>query len=122
MKKFLAVFLVVVTVLTVSAIPVAAGPQNGGHSSSGSDFLYELRYAIVCSLVDVANSQIDALVERAIEQEDPDLDRLLARTEAISYSTIIIANALGITVICEYVPYEINGQIVYIDPLIVIRR
>jgi phage-related protein len=114
-----------ITVLSVSSIAVSAQETTNSvatSSASTNDFTYKIRLAIVEELVEVTNNQIAALVNHAMNQTNPDIDKLVATTNALSQATIQIASFLGITVVCEYVPYVINGQTVYIDPLIVIKK
>lgn len=133
MKKLLSVILVTIIMLSVSSIAVSAQcvPSNdygcnaatvNGCEKEHSDYFYEIRLAVVEGIVEVSNARIMALVHRAQRQENPNIDLLVARTNAIAARTIFIADKLGIEVVCEYTPYEIDGQIVYIDPLIVIKR
>lgn len=127
-KKLIALILVVLTVLSVSSFAVSAettvssGVAVTTASNGLDDFTYKIRLAVVEALVEVTNNQIMALVNQAMNQPNPDIDKLVATTNALAQATIQIASVLGITVVCEYVPYVINGQTVYIDPLIVIKR
>jgi hypothetical protein len=73
-------------------------------------------------IVETANKVIVKLVEVAQSQQDPDIDKLVALTNLISKNAINAAANLGVEVVCEYVAYEINGQIVLIDPLRIIYR
>lgn len=124
-KKLIALMLVLITVVSVSSIAVSAETTNrcvAVSSESSNDFTYKIRLAIVEQLVEATNNQITALVNKAMKQKNPDINKLVATTNALSQATIQVAAFLGITVVCEYVPYVINGQTVYIDPLIVIKR
>jgi len=127
-KKLLAVILVVVTVFSVSSFAVSAQTtvNSGVAVTATSNYLdeitYRIRLAIVEQLVEATNRQIEALVNQAIKHPNPDINKLVATTNALAQATIQVASLLGITVVCEYVPYVIHGQTVYIDPLIVIKR
>ncbi|MDD4164412.1 MAG: hypothetical protein PHD66_04205 [Eubacteriales bacterium] len=132
MKKALSFILVVVFMFSFASVAVSAkgASHNCGvyeaavvkSSHSGSDFGYLIRLAFVQKLVDSTNMRIENLVQRAMNEQNPDIDKLVAKTEALAAITINISAKLGIEVVCEYKAYEINGQIVYIDPLIVIKR
>ncbi len=78
--------------------------------------------AIVQVLVTVANSVIERMVEAAQNNPNADIDKLIADTNRISATVISIADRLGITVLCEYKEYVINGEVVLIDPLRIINR
>jgi conjugal transfer/entry exclusion protein len=128
-KKLFSLMLVVVTVLSVSSFAVSAQETTDygyvattATNTSVNDFSYKIRLAIVEKLVEATNNQIEQLVNQAQNQQNPDIDKLVATTSALSQATIQVAALLGIDVVCEYVPYVINGQTVYIDPLIVIKR
>ena len=126
-KKLISLILVIVTILSVSSIAVSAQEPTGyvatyATNDCANDFTYKVRLAIVEKLVEATNNQIMELVNEAMEQTNPDLDKLVETTNAIAHATIQVAALLGIEVACEYVPYVINGQTVYIDPLFVIKR
>lgn len=131
MKKILSVVLVVFVLMTMSIVSASAKMPvndyryeaqltNGAVINASSS--YDVRLAIVEKMVARTNAKIETLVNKAMSEENPNLEALVYKTNALSQLTIKIAEKLGVEVICEYVPYEINGVIVYIDPLIVIRR
>lgn len=129
MKKLICVFLVLITLFTVASIPVSATTSSSNAAISVSaaapksnDPTYAIRLAIVESLVEVTNARIIELVNREIAATKPNIDRLVAETNALARTTMFVASLLGIEVVCVYTPYEIHGVIVYIDPLIVIKR
>ncbi|HBL84608.1 MAG: hypothetical protein A2Y17_10565 [Clostridiales bacterium GWF2_38_85] len=121
MKKFISIILVVLMITTLSTVAVSAKGVSHEQSISISK-VSDFKIAIVEKLVERTNAKIEDLVVAAMAEEDPDLDLLVARTNFLAQTTIKIAAALGVEVVCEYVVYEINGVAVVIDPLIVIKR
>ncbi|HAN20182.1 MAG: hypothetical protein A2Y15_09900 [Clostridiales bacterium GWF2_36_10] len=131
MKKIISIMLVLFIMLSIATVAVSANNATANNnytsetvaiSASGASFTYQLRLMIVQELVDRTNAKIEKLVEKAIADTNPDLDKLVEKTNRLAQNTIKIAAILGIEVVCEYKAYEINGVIVYIDPLIVIKR
>lgn len=130
MKKLLSVVLAVMIMMSVASFAVSAKSapacndtyvQTVGNAPA-KGIGYEIRLAIVKNLVAITNAKIECLVKIAMYQKNPDIDKLVAQTTSLAESTIEVGAALGIEVVCEYIPYVINGQTVYIDPLIVIKR
>ena len=122
MKKFLSLILVVIMISTIASVAVSAKTvvtEQGVVSVSNSE---SAKLAVVEKLVEKANARIESLVEQAMNEENPDLDKLVAKTNFIAQTTIKVAAVLGYEVVCDYVVYEINGVEVVIDPLIVIKR
>ena len=68
------------------------------------------------------NEKILAMVYKEMEAKKPDIDKLVAKTDEMALKTIEKAAKMGYEVVCEYVAYEIHGETVLIDPLIVIKK
>lgn len=132
MKKILSITLVIIVMLSVASVTASAKSVSSynntyiseiaENSSDYSDFNYRIRLAIVQRMVDETNAKIEALVYKAMLEKKPNIDKLVAQTNALAALTIKVAASLGIEVNCEYQAYVINGVTVYIDPLIVIKR
>lgn len=95
---------------------------QGNYSHSGDERADARKILMAQRLVDSANDRILDMVERTMNSQNPDLDKLVSCTNAIALRTIDAAAKLGVTVVCEYQTFEINGQIVLIDPLKIISR
>lgn len=132
MKKFISVMLVVLVMFSIATVAASAQcvPANDYQisgqaivrTSDSSSINYRIRLFIVQRMVEKTNNRIQKLVDRAIADENADLDKLVKKTNALALRTIRVAEILGIEVVCEYKAYEIHGVTVYIDPLIVIKR
>ncbi len=91
-------------------------------------------YLWIMEEVEKSNEEIEELIEEAIEdvQEldendkhyEKDLNKLIWKlekeTNKLADKMVKKAAKVGIEVICEYVEYQIGGQSVLIDPLIII--
>ena len=95
---------------------------QGNYSYSGGERADARNRLAAQRLVDSANDRIMDMVERTMNSQNPDLDKLVRNTNAIALRTIDTVAKLGVTVVCEYQAFEINGQIVLIDPLKIISR
>ena len=71
--------------------------------------------------VDNANTQIQIYTLVAILTPYDDVDWLLDRVDATVKPVFAYAQSIGVTVVCEYDTYYIDGRIVKIDPLKVIN-
>ena len=91
-------------------------------------------YPWVVEEVERTNEDIDGLIEEAIDEVEEldendkhyekDLNKLIWKlekeTNKLADKMVKKAAKVGIEVICEYVEYQIGGQSVLIDPLIII--
>ncbi len=91
-------------------------------------------YEEIPAVVEATNNEIDSLIEEAIYQVsqvdelgekaekeiNKIIEKLVKETDKLSEKVIKEAGKIGILVICEYIPVEIGGQIIMIDPLIVV--
>lgn len=121
MKKLITLFLVIamsVTMFTGTAVFATSdeGLDANTYVCSDSDLVKAAK------IVDNSNEQIDHLVEVAKSQKDPDLSLLIEKTSNIAMKAIEKCADLGIVVKCELIPVEINGHVIYIDPLRIIPR
>lgn len=80
-------------------------------------------------IVEQANARIEQIIRescRMAEQADckAEVDciifSMLLRTETVSKTAQLAAAVCGVKTVCEYVPVEIGGRVVYVDPLRVI--
>lgn len=118
LKKVIIIVLTAVMLVTALSVPAAAATRTG--SSALSVTAYDVKLQIAEAVAASANAAIERLVAIAQSQTDPNIELLVYQTNAISAIAIIIINALGYDAVCEYVTYEIGGQLVEIDPIIVI--
>ena len=65
-------------------------------------------------------SQVDELGDKAEKEINKIIEKLVKETDKLSEKVIKEAGKVGALVICEYIPVEIGGQIIMIDPLIVV--
>lgn len=121
-KKVLSILLVVVLViLMVPGMASAKGnsPElkavalNGHHETA--DQLKKLE-----KMVDKANDEIERAVAKAQRTIEDDVDELLVKIDQIVAEVSTYAESIGYAITCDYVTYEIDGQIVLIDPLRII--
>lgn len=80
-------------------------------------------------IVNEANSRIETVITQSCkraERAKTDAEiraiicSMLTRTETISFTARMAATACGLKVVCEYVPVEIGGYTVMVDPLRVV--
>ena len=80
-------------------------------------------------IINEANDRIEAVIIqscRLAEKAKTDAEvraiicSMLTRTETISFTARMAATACGLKVVCEYVPVEIGGYTVMVDPLRVV--
>ena len=102
-------------VLTVSSAAVCSAGDGSGTADGR-------KYEIVVSWVVTANEKISSMVENELEKKNPDIEKLIEHTDKIAENVKERAEKFGIEIVCVYTEYEYEGQIFYIDPLIVIRR
>ncbi len=121
MKKIRIISFLCVLALMFGALTTVASatvPATAG----GTSYVTSFKEAIANSVANTANNIIYQLVENAQNNPNANIDLLISVTNAISQAAITIINALGLDAECVYEPFIINGQTVYIDPIIVIKR
>ena len=121
-KKVLSILLVVMLVILM--LPgVASAKGNGpelkavakaGHHENGNQ-LKKLE-----KMVDKANDEIARAVAKAQRTPENDVAELLVKIDQIVAEVSAYANSIGYGLTCDYVTYEIDGQLVMIDPLRII--
>ena len=72
-------------------------------------------------MIDQANEKIEGYIEHAQATEKNDIDWLQRKVDKVVTDVKEYGEKIGVTVECEMVDYEIDGQIVSIDPLKVIN-
>ena len=121
MKKIRIISFLCVLALMFGALTTvvgAAAPQT----ANGPSYATSIKERLANSIAEAANNLIYQLVENAQNNPNANIDLLVALTNGISQTAINIINALGFDAECVYEPFVINGQTVYIDPIIVIKR
>jgi hypothetical protein len=121
MKALKKIIIIVLTaIMLVSVLSVPASASSPVKTAQLTVSAYNIKLKLAEAIAANANAAIVQLVTIAQNQTNPDIDALIAQTNAISALAILLINALGFDAVCEYVEYEIAGQIVAIDPIIVI--
>ncbi len=110
-RKFFAILLVAMLTLAVLTPSIASACESREM----------LNYGRACSIVNVANVKIRALVMTAQLTPYDDVEWLVDATEAVARSATRQVNKLGLEVKCEYRRYFVDGRWVLIDPLHVIN-
>ena len=85
----------------------------------------ELQTQTLYRMVNSANAQVEGLIKIAQLTPYDDTEWLLWSVDQVNrpvflYAQRVSANT-GLTVKCEYTPYDVDGQILWIDPLRVIN-
>lgn len=134
MKKLLVMLLALVMVFSCSVTTFAKADDPGNFVEKANsqveayiqtvtvDDVSEKDYDKAEKMVAKANEQILKMVDKAMSAKNLKIDKLVEKTNDIAFKVIEKAAKMGIVVECEYVAYEIQGYIVYIDPLRVVRR
>ena len=126
MKRTLA-FLPAASMLLAFALPAvsfAASPGDvpvAGTAGLIGWFVDAAKVLKLRLMVSVANARIDALVRYAQSTPQNDVKWLLQQVDQIVAEIMAYADEIGATVECVYVAYEIDGQLVLIDPLRVVN-
>ena len=85
----------------------------------------ELQIKTLYRMVDSANAQVQRLIRIAQITPYDDTEWLLWSVDQTNRPVLLYAQRVsattGLTVVCEYVPYDVDGQILWIDPLRVIN-
>lgn len=121
LKKVIIIVLTAVMLTTALSLPAAAATGNG-NAVVKQLWLEDIKFQLAQAIAAVANAQINLLVSLFQAMPNPNIGALISTTNAISAAAIAAINALGFDAVCEYVTYEIGGQLVEIDPIIVIDR
>lgn len=121
-KKVLSILLVVMLVILMlpgmasakgNSPELKAVALNGHHETA--DQLKKLE-----KMVDKANNEIERAVAKAQRTPEDDVAELLIIIDQIVAEVSAYAESIGYAITCDYVTYEIDGQIVLIDPLRII--
>lgn len=85
----------------------------------------ELQTKTLYLMVDSANAQVQRLIKIAQLTPYDDTQWLLWSVDQVNRPVLLYAKRVsantGLTVKCEYEPYDVDGQILWIDPLRVIN-
>ena len=118
LKKVIIIVLTATMLATALSLPASAAVSNPGIKVLIR--VEEIKFQLAQAIADVANAQIERLVAVFQAMPNPNIQALVTATNAISSAAIAVINALGFDAVCEYVTYEVGGQLVEIDPIIVI--
>lgn len=118
LKKVIIIVLTATMLATALSLPASAAVSNPGIKVLNR--VEEIKFQLAQAIADVANAQIERLVAVFQAMPNPNIQALVTATDAISSAAIAVINALGFDAVCEYVTYEVGGQLVEIDPIIVI--
>ncbi|HHT54065.1 MAG TPA: hypothetical protein GX011_03915 [Clostridiales bacterium] len=118
LKKVIIIVLTATMLATALSLPASAAVSNPGIKVLNR--VEEIKFQLAQAIADVANAQIERLVAVFQAMPNPNIQALVTATNAISSAAIAVINALGFDAVCEYVTYEVGGQLVEIDPIIVI--
>lgn len=132
MKKFLAMMLAVLMLLSVvsaSALAEKANkPGKGIHheqkikpEQKHQDKQQEKELKKLQQMVDKANRDIEKAVRHAQKTPHNDIDELQRKVARITAPVFAYAASIGAQVECTYTTYFIDGQYVDVDPLRVIN-
>ena len=120
-KKIVALILTLVMVGSISTGFTAAAAEPASAPTPAFTFRIDNEKKAEI-LVAATNRMILLLVKIAQFTPKNDVDALVQATNELAFRTIEKAAELGVIVVCEYVAFEVDGQIVYIDPLRIINR
>ncbi|MEG1633756.1 MAG: hypothetical protein RR314_06845 [Oscillospiraceae bacterium] len=120
--------LLIVVVLVAAVMPTAALADWDVDSfnrpvvtSTVEEHVSHVAYIILDRMVALANARIASLVRFAQATPYNDVNWLLRQVDYTVAPVFAFAKLVGATVVCEYVPYVVDGQTVLIDPLRVVR-
>lgn len=115
-RKIMALTLALILVLSLALSATAFACNSQGNGKANSRELKQLE-----KLVKEANKQIEKLVKIAQKTAWDDVDWLLFNVNCISAGVKSYGRLIGVTVVCDYVTYYIDGRYVEVDPLRVVR-
>ena len=124
-KKFIITIFAAMMLLSASIFPVAAKVPVNNSNIATEQFCIsdeDFRWHMAQSIAENANNTIEALVADAQQSRRPNIRLLILKTDLISRTAISLIRTLGYDAVCLYEKYEIHGQLVEIDPIIVIKR
>ncbi|NLW74676.1 MAG: hypothetical protein GX057_07305 [Clostridiales bacterium] len=116
LKKVIIIVLTAVMLVSALSLTAAAAPGKNGNNKAVDN------YQLALSIAEEANAKIEKFVAQFQAKPNPNIHALITVTNNISSKAIAEINALGFDAVCVYVTYEVGGQLVEIDPIIVIDR
>ncbi len=117
--KYILVVLIIVSMLSATAMAKVPSPNNPNASSSMAT-VSRADYQKLVAKVTLANATIVALVRVAQLTPWNDIKWLLAAVDIIVAEVTAYAESIGAGIACEYTSYYIDGQYVLIDPLLIL--
>lgn len=121
-KKVVSILLVVMLVILM--LPGVASAKGNGPElkavAKAGHHETEKQLKKLEKMVDKANDEIERAVAKAQRTPENDVDELLVKIDQIVAEVNAYAESIGYGITCDYVTYEIDGQIVLIDPLRII--
>lgn len=113
--KKIALFLAVLTIMAVLAMPLTVSAADVDRTPSCRELI------TLHIMVEAANLTIEGLVKVAQYTPYNDVIALLYAVDRIVEPVFEYGEKIGVEVVCEYTEYEIDGQTVLVDPLRVIN-
>ena len=113
--KKIALILAVFTIMAVFALPLSASAAGNVHTATTKEL------ATLYVMVEAANLTIEGLVKAAQYTPYNDVALMLLAVDCVVAPVFAYSEKIGVEVVCEYTEYEIDGQVVLVDPLRVIN-
>jgi hypothetical protein len=113
--KKIALILAVFTIMAVLAMPLSASAAGNVHTATTQELV------TLCVMVEAANLTIEGLVKAAQYTPYNDVALMLLAVDCVVAPVFAYGEKIGVEVVCEYTEYEIDGQVVLVDPLRVIN-
>ena len=121
-RKILSILLVVMLLILVLPGVASAKGNSPELKAFAKDGHHETATQLkkLEKMVDKANDEIARAVAKAQRTPENDVAELLANIDQIVAEVSAYAASIGYGLTCDYETYEIDGQIVLIDPLRII--
>lgn len=117
--KYILVVLIIVSMLSATAMAAIPSPNNPNANNTVAT-VNRADYQKLVVKVNLANATIVALVRIAQLTPWNDINWLLGAVDIIVAEVTAYAESIGVGIKCEYTEYYIDGQIVLVDPLLIL--
>ena len=123
MKRIAAFVLIFALTLSVFMLPASAISPNRATETSSSETVSptDAELQRLYTMVEAANLAIEVAVRLAQLTPYNDIAQLQVAVACITAPVFLYAERIGAEVVCEYTAYNIDGQVVLIDPLRVVN-
>ena len=123
MKRIAAFVLIFALTLSVFMLPASAISPNRATETSSSETVSPTNSELqrLYTMVEAANLAIEVAVRLAQLTPYNDIAQLQVAVACITAPVFLYAERIGAEVVCEYTAYNIDGQVVLIDPLRVVN-